>query len=72
MLMHPTPPKNEHEIADALEKWAEQERTLKMHGADYELGAACKVTALHTIMSRRREQFENTEREAKAAQRSCG
>ena len=39
-LMQPVQSKNEHEIADALEKWAEQERTLKMHGPDYELGAA--------------------------------
>ena len=56
-LMRPVQSKNEHEIADALEKWAEQERTLKMHGADYELGAACKVTALRTIMHCKREQF---------------
>ena len=27
-LMHPTPPKHEYDIADALEKWQEQERTL--------------------------------------------
>ena len=66
-LMRPVQSKNEHEIADALEKWAEQERTLNMHGPDYELGAACKVTALRTIMHCRPEQFENMEREAKAS-----
>ena len=57
-LMRPVQTTNEHEIADALEKWSEQERTMKMHGTDYELGAACKITALRTIMNCRREQFE--------------
>ena len=66
MLMHPTPPKSEHEIADALEKWSEQERTLRAHGKNYELNVAFKVTALKILMSCKREQFENMEREAKS------
>ena len=66
MLMHPTPPKHDHEIADALEKWFEQERTLRAHGKNYELNVAFKVTALKILMSCRREHFENLEREAKA------
>ena len=32
MLMSPAPPKHEHEIADALERWSEQERSLRAHG----------------------------------------
>ena len=58
--MHPHPPKHEHEIADALETWAEQERTLKAHGKDYDLNT------LRISMSAKREQFEFLEREAKA------
>ena len=65
MLMHPTPVKHEHEIADALEKWAEQERTLRAHGDDYKLNAAFKVTALRVLMTCKREQFEFLEREAR-------
>ena len=65
MLMHPTPPKHEYEIADALEKWLEQERTLRAHGKDYELNVAFKITALKIIMSCKREHFENMERECK-------
>ena len=65
MLMHPTPPKYDHEIADALEKWLEQERTLKAHGKDYELNVAFKITALKILMSCKREHFENMERECK-------
>ena len=65
MLMHPTPVKHEYEIADALEKWSEQERTLRAHGDDYKLNAAFKVTALKVLMSCKREQFEFFEREAR-------
>merc|ERR1711951_99651 len=66
ILMHPTPVKHEHEIADALERWAEQERTLRAHGDDYKLNAAFKVTALRVLMSCKREQFEFFERESRA------
>ena len=64
-LMHPTPVKHEYEIADALEKWAEQERTLRAHGDDYKLSAVFKVTALRVLMTCKREQFEVFEREAR-------
>ena len=65
VLMHPTPVRHEYEIADALEKWSEQERTLRAHGDDYKLNAAFKVTALRVLMSCKREQFEFFEREAR-------
>ena len=66
LIMHPIPPKHEYDIADALEKWQEQERTLRAHGKNHELHVAFKVTALKILMSCRREQFENMERESKA------
>merc|ERR1711951_184907 len=65
MLMHPNPVKHEWEIADALEKWSEQERTLRAHGEEYKLTAVFKVTALRHLMTCKREQFEVFEREAK-------
>ena len=65
MLMHPNPVKHEWEIADALEKWAEQERTLRAHGDEYKLSAVFKVTALRHLMTCKREQFEVFEREAR-------
>merc|ERR1711873_360431 len=65
VLMHPTPVKHEHEIADALEKWSEHERTLRAHGDDYKLNAAFKVTALRVMMNCKREQFEFFERESR-------
>ena len=66
MLMHPAAPKHDYEIADALEKWSEQERTLRAHGKNYELNVAFKITALKILMSCKREQFETMERESKA------
>merc|ERR1711873_55771 len=66
MLMQPTPVKHEYEIADALERWSEQERTLRAHGDEYKLSAAFKVTALRVLMKCKSEQFEFLEREARA------
>ena len=66
LVMHPTAPKHDHEIADALEKWADQERTIRAHGDNYTLNAAFKTTALRVLMSCKREQFDNMERESKS------
>ena len=60
------PPKHEHEIAEAIEKWSESERILRAHGDSYQLKAAFRITALRAIMSCSREQFEFLERESKA------
>ena len=65
--MTPKVPTHEHELADYLDRWAEQERTLRARGEDYAMAPALKVTALRTIMGNKREQFESLEREAKAA-----
>ena len=66
MLMHPNPVKHEYEIADALERLSEQERTLRAHGDEYKLNAAFKVTALKVLMNCKKEQFELFEREARS------
>ena len=66
MLMHPSAVKHEYDIADALERWAEQERILRAHDEDYKLSAVFKVTALRFLMSCKREQVEQFERESNA------
>ena len=53
--MHPTPAKHDHEIADLLERWSEQERHLRAHGDEYKLNTAYKITALKLIMGCKRE-----------------
>ena len=50
-LMNPAPPKHEHEIAEAIEKWSESERILRAHGEAYHLKAAYRIIALRAIMS---------------------
>ena len=65
MVMQPTPPAHDYEIAEALEKWMEQERRVRAHGENYRLSAAYKVTALKVLMSCKKETFESMEREAK-------
>ena len=65
LCMHPISPKFDYEIADALEKWLEQERRLRAHGQAYTLNAALKITALQTLMRCKREQFDSMEREAR-------
>ena len=57
MIMHPEAVKREEDIADALEKWCEQERLLSPHGEEYKLSAAFKVTALRLIMSVKSEDI---------------
>ena len=37
MLMSPEPPKKEEDIADAIERWCEQERRLLANGEEYKL-----------------------------------
>ena len=65
-IMNPAPVKHESEIADALERWSESERTLRAHGDNYRLNAAFRVTAMRILMSCKAEQFEQMEREAKS------
>ena len=66
-IMHPSPPKHESDIADALERWSESERLLSAHGEEYKMPAAHKITALRIMMTCRREQFEVMEQECKIA-----
>merc|ERR1712015_174794 len=66
-LMNPRVTMIEHELADTLEKWAELERNMRAYGEDYELKPVHKLTALRTIMTCKREQFEHMERETKTA-----
>merc|ERR1712015_33246 len=65
LLMHPNPVKHEYDIADALEKWAEQERSLRAHEDDYKLSPVFKITALRVLMTCKSEQFELFERESR-------
>ena len=65
-IMNPMPVKHEADLADALERWTEAERTLRAHGDNYRLNAAFRVAALRVLMTCKSEVFEQMEREAKS------
>ena len=50
IIMTPTPPKSEDNIADAIEKWEDQANSLKDINKEYELNDLFKRTALRTLM----------------------
>ena len=45
-LMHPEAPKNEEDLADAVDNWVEKVKRLEAHGDKYALPPLHKVTAL--------------------------
>ena len=65
IMMAPKAPVNEHEIADCLDKWAEQERAMRSRGQGYTMQTALKISAIRSIMDNKKEQFESMEREAR-------
>ena len=67
LLMAPKVTLLEHELAENLEQWSELGRTMKGYGEEYTLKPVHKVSALRTIMTCKREQYEHMERETKAA-----
>ncbi len=46
MLMDPTPPKREEELAENVEIWQDKMRRLEAHGAEYKLAPVFKIIAL--------------------------
>ena len=63
---------NVSEVAVALEKWAEQGRTVRAHGEDYTLPAVFNVTAFRRLMICKREQFDVMESGGEGEQRRTG
>ena len=57
-VMHPKPPKEEGDIADALDKWVELERALSNHKG-YGLAVQYKMVALESLMvGKAKDQFD--------------
>ncbi len=51
MLMHPSPPKREKEVADHVEMWRDKRRRLEADGEEFELAPLCKINALRMLMT---------------------
>ena len=52
LIMNPTPPLKEENLADALDQWHEQLETLEQHGINYELNPVYKLTDLKMLMGK--------------------
>ncbi len=50
MLMHPTPPKREEELAEHVEMWQDKMRRLAAHGEECKLAPVFKINALRVLM----------------------
>ena len=62
-IMSPAPPKNEGDIAEAVDKWSEGLRLLQSHRG-YKMSIQLKVTAVKMLMvGRAKDQFETWEQE---------
>ena len=48
--MSPAVPKNEADIADAIDRWVDSGRVLENMKADYKLADPFKITALEQLM----------------------
>ncbi len=50
MLMHPTPPKRQEELAEHVEMWQDKMRRFEARGEDYKLAPVFKINALRMLM----------------------
>lgn len=53
-----------NKVADVVEKWLEQVKSIKQYWGDYKLISACKVAVLRLIMGMRGEEFKGIESHA--------
>ncbi len=49
MLMHPTPPKREEELAEHVETWQDKMRRLEAHGEELKMPPVFTVNALRML-----------------------
>ncbi len=45
MLMHPSPPKREEDLAEHVEMWQDNMRRLEAHGEEFKLSLLFKIKA---------------------------
>ncbi len=57
LLMHPSPPKWEEQLADHVEMWQDIMRRLEAHGEDFKLGPLCQMNALMMLMTGKAKEY---------------
>ena len=50
MLMHPTPPKRDEELAEYVEMWQDQVRTVEDRTEEYKLAPVFEINALRMLV----------------------
>ncbi len=50
MLMHPSPPTRDEELADHVEMWQDKMRRLEAHGEEFRLAPLYKINALSMLL----------------------
>ena len=59
MLMHPSPPNREEELAEHVEMWQEKMRRLEALGEEYKLAPVFKINAPRMLMTgKTKEHFD--------------
>ena len=62
IVMNPTAPKREEDMASALDMWLERVKELRRYGAAYDLNVAFKVAAVKSLMvGRAKDMFDQWE-----------
>ncbi len=57
MLMHPSPPKREEDLAEHVEMWQDKMRRLEAHGEESKLVPLFKVNALRMLMTGNAKEY---------------
>ncbi len=57
MLMHPSPPRREEELAEYMEMWQDKMRRLEAHGEEFELAPLFKISASRMLMTGKAKKY---------------
>ncbi len=57
MLMHPSPPKKEEEMAEYVEMWHDKMKRLETHGERFKLAPLFKISALRMLMVGKAKEY---------------
>jgi hypothetical protein len=57
MLMHPSPPKKEEELAAYVEMWQDKMRRLEVHGEAFKLAPLFRIKSLRLLMTGKAKEY---------------
>ena len=57
MLMHPSPPQKQEELAEHVEMRQDKMRRLEAHGEEFKLAPLFKISALRMLMTGKAKEY---------------